>query len=400
MLTTDAVARLLNSAKEIASTKELISVQFLADKNYIVREPKEPYQTNELNWFISQSRNVKDLKTFAGFIPKIWEDISETDGIINSNYGWCCLSEENGSQFVNAMKHLEKDMTSRRAIMIYNRPSMHEDWAHNRGTAYNWKNTSSEEYKNIKGDFMCCQNNHFLIRNGKLTMTVHMRSLDAVFGYNADYIWFDFIFNLAVQYLKNTYSELERGDMIIYADSVHVYSRHYNDLFIEAHKDHGMSMRPLTSGQASNPYLKDPDNNPSVKDVKCEVGHKPKHDPMVKNPKHYTQNAMEHWDFVNYMGYPYTLGCATKYVFRNRFKGSQKQDLEKVVQYTEKFVDSNTAIKRVDSRSLKRLVFNNKLKGLNTFELELLEIIDDIAVGKEVADNLSKLKIKVEINNA
>lgn len=270
MYNTSAICRLLNNAEEVNGTKELVHQVFLADKKYIVRKPKEPYQSNELHWFISQSRNVEDLKSFAGFTPKIWEEIAEIDGTVNSNYGWCCLSKENGHQFWNAMKHLELDRNSRRAIMIYNRPTMHEDWISNRGNNnLRWQYKESEEYKKLRGDFMCCQNNHFIIRGNKLIMTVHMRSLDAVFGYNADYIWFDFIFNKALQYLKKTYPELERGDMVIYADSVHVYERHYEDLEKEATfgaKDPSLiDVHCERMNQKSgNPYLQDPENNASA----------------------------------------------------------------------------------------------------------------------------------------
>ena len=283
MFTTDAICRLLNEQEPNENgTKELLHTVFLADKNYIVRKPKEPYQTNELEWFISQSRNIEDLKSFAGFIPKIWNDIADLEGIINSNYGWCCLSKENGSQFYNAMKHLEKDKNSRRAIMIYNRPSMHNDWSFGRTYGnntkqiitrnYHWHYLISKEYKELRGDFMCCQNNHFIIRDNKLIMTVHMRSLDAVYGYNADYIWFDWIFNKAVQYLKKTYPELERGEMVIYADSVHVYERHYEDLkkeatfgakeksYFEVIAEREKSENVLKTTSV-NMYLNDPENN-------------------------------------------------------------------------------------------------------------------------------------------
>lgn len=357
MLTTDAVARLLNAqSPQENGTKELLHQVFLADKNYIIRKPKEPYQTNELNWFISQSRNIKDLKTFAGFIPKIWKEIAEVDGTINSNYGWCCLSEENGSQFEHAMRHLELDKNSRRAIMIYNRPSMHVDWNNNRkdetfrGVSFedSWLTDREDQYKARKGDFMCCQNNHFIIRDNKLIMTVHMRSLDAVFGYNADYIWFDYIFNLAVQYLKKTYEDLERGEMVIYADSVHVYEMHYKDLEIEASKDYGMfkhqmtkspfehGHKPITFVGERNPnitkhfgnqYLKDPENNASVKD-------------MVNHPEHYTKNGIEHWDYVLKTQLGYLLGCATKYLFRSNHKGTKKQDLDKVLTFVDKFIET------------------------------------------------------------
>ena len=445
MYNTSAICRLLNNAEEVNGTKELVHQVFLADKNYIVRKPKEPYQSNELHWFISQSRNVEDLKSFAGFTPKIWEEIAEIDGTVNSNYGWCCLSKENGNQFWNAMKHLELDRNSRRAIMIYNRPTMHEDWIANRGNNnLRWQYKESEEYKKLRGDFMCCQNNHFIIRGDKLIMTVHMRSLDAVFGYNADYIWFDFIFNKAVQYLKKTYPELERGDMVIYADSVHVYERHYEDLEREATfgaKDPSLinTHCERMKQKSGNPYLQDPENNASVLSassrfvirqtisnimgytlgssydkyvsnclekndvikVICDTSKdlmvsklnetygvnivisrpdystvKESKKDMVNHPDHYNQNEMEHADFVEYMGYPYTLGCATKYVFRNRFKGTQNQDLDKVVAYCELYLKTDDAI--IDRFPDSKLIPKSELQGLTEEEISLLDSIDKL----------------------
>lgn len=386
MFTTDAICRLLNEQEPSDNgTKELLHTVFLADKNYIVRKPKEPYQTNELEWFISQSRNVQDLKSFAGFIPKIWKDIDDPDGIVNSNYGWCCLSKENGSQFYNAMKHLEKDKNSRRAIMIYNRPSMHKDWANGRVINstnrsfkiedYSWHYLINQEYNRLRGDFMCCQNNHFIIRDNKLIMTVHMRSLDAVYGYNADYIWFDWIFNKAVQYLKKTYPELERGDMVIYADSVHVYEMHYEDLkkeatfgakeksYFEVLAERDKNKEKLDN-VLTNMYLNDPDNNANEE----------LHDPMVEHPDHYNSNDIEHWDYVEEVGDGYLLGCASKYTFRNRHKGSKEKDLNKVYQYCKKFVDSlGHEHKPVPAVSL-----FGRLPELKSYELSLLSYIDKL----------------------
>ena len=402
MFNTSAICRLLDSQKPVNGTKELIHQVFIADKNYIVRKPKQPYQQNELEWFITQSRNIEDLKSIAGFIPKIWEDIAEKDGTVNSNYGWCCLSKENGSQFWNAMKHLELDKHSRRAIMIYNRPTMHTDWIANRGN-YNlkWQHKTPDAYKDLRGDFMCCQNNHFLIRDNKLEMTVHMRSLDALFGYNADYIWFDWIFNKAVQYLKKTYPELKRGDMVIYADSVHVYERHFEDLEKEANfgAEDPRLFEVAPNRRMNNPYLLDPENNASVASSYTEtigsvVGKnfmnknkplgcndsimKESNKDMVNHPDHYTQNDMEHADFVEYMGYPYTLGCATKYVFRNRFKGTQNQDLDKVVAYCELYLKTDDAIvsRLFNSKSIPEIA----LKGLTNEELDLLKSINTLFV--------------------
>lgn len=417
MFTTDAICRLLNEQQPNENgTKELLHTVFVADKNYIVREPKEPYQTNELEWFISQSRNVQDLKSFAGFIPKIWKEIADKNSIINSNYGWCCLSKENGSQFYNAMKHLEKDKNSRRAIMIYNRPSMHTDWCEGRELKYgrhsydyDWRALPEESYKRLRGDFMCCQNNHFIIRDNKLVMTVHMRSLDAVYGYNADYIWFDWIFNKAVQYLKKTYKELERGDMVIYADSVHVYEMHYGDLEKEAtfgakeksyfevlaEREHN---KEKLDNALTNMYLNDPDNNANEE----------LHDPMVKHPKHYNGNDIEHWDYVTELGYGYLLGCASKYVFRNRHKGSKNQDLDKVLTYCEKFVKSFNQHRHVSPHSPVSISFETpaismiiKLEDLNQYEKNLLQYIDKLNMASTHAECSSILKdIEEEIEVA
>lgn len=390
MFTTDAICRLLNEQEPNENgTKELLHTVFLADKNYIVRKPKEPYQTNELEWFISQSRNVEDLKSFAGFIPKIWNDIADVEGIINSNYGWCCLSKENGSQFYNAMKHLEKDKNSRRAIMIYNRPSMHNDWSIGRtyGTNtkkiitqnYYWHYLISKEYKELRGDFMCCQNNHFIIRDNKLIMTVHMRSLDAVYGYNADYIWFDWIFNKAVQYLKKTYPELERGEMVIYADSVHVYEMHYKDLekeatfgakeksYFEVLAERDNNKKDDLKNTSANMYLNDPDNNDNEE----------LNDPMVNHPKHYNNNNIEHWDYVEDVGYGYLLGCATKYVFRNRHKGSKIKDLNKVVSYCKKFI-SRVDYKNKSYNTTSVTPYINQLNDIVEYERDLLYLINQL----------------------
>ena len=47
---------------------------------------------------------------------------------INSNYGWCVFSEENGSQYDNCLEVLKKDKTTRNAIIMYNRPEIYKDY--------------------------------------------------------------------------------------------------------------------------------------------------------------------------------------------------------------------------------------------------------------------------------
>lgn len=99
---------------------------------------------------------------------------------------------------------------------------------------------------------------------------------------------------------------------------------------------------------------------------------------MVNHPYHYNQNDMEHADFVEYMGYPYTLGCATKYVFRNRFKGTQNQDLDKVVAYCELYLKTEDAV--VERLNDHQFIPTDMLQALTSEELDLLEHIDTLYV--------------------
>jgi hypothetical protein len=108
-----------------AKTIEIIGATFLADEDFIVRVPNYDYVVRELKWYESTSRNVNDI---PGVVPAIWKSVATEDGMINSNYGWCIWSDENFNQYENVLKELRANPDSRRATMIYNRPSMHQDY--------------------------------------------------------------------------------------------------------------------------------------------------------------------------------------------------------------------------------------------------------------------------------
>lgn len=189
-----------------AKTIEIIGATFKADEDHIIRKPSIEYIMRELQWYDSQSLNVNDI---PGETPQIWKDISDENGMINSNYGWCIYSEENGKQYGSVLNELRENPNSRRATMIYNRPSMHADFN-----------------KNGMNDFMCTYANTFYIRDGKLHSHYLMRSNDAVFGYNNDVAWARHVQNkLAVDL------GIEAGDLIWTASNFHVYERHFK--FIE-----------------------------------------------------------------------------------------------------------------------------------------------------------------------
>ena len=187
-------------------TIEIIGESFVADEDWIIRKPNYEYIERELQWYKSQSRFVEDI---PGDTPAIWKQVSDKNGMINSNYGNLIWSEENHFQYDNVLIELQANPNSRRAVMIYNRPTMHQDYK-----------------ADGMSDFICTYANTFLIRDGKLISHYLMRSNDAVFGYDNDVHW-------AMHVQKQLAMDLgvEVGELIWTATNLHVYERHFK--FIE-----------------------------------------------------------------------------------------------------------------------------------------------------------------------
>lgn len=171
-------------------------------ENVIFGEPNFEYIERELEWYKSQSLFVRDI---PGKVPAIWEAVADKDGKINSNYGYLIWSAENHHQYGNVLEELRKNPFSRRAIMIYTRPIMHYD--------YN---------RNGMSDFVCTNTVQYLIRGGRLTAVVNMRSNDAIFGFRNDYHWQLHVLNKLAADL-----DVPVGQIIWQTGSLHVYERHF-----------------------------------------------------------------------------------------------------------------------------------------------------------------------------
>ncbi len=187
-------------------TLEIVGASFLADQDTIIRKPNLDYVKREIKWYESQSLKVDDI---PGETPAIWNAVASDNGKINSNYGYLIYSKNNGYQYDNVVSELIRNPDSRRATMIYQRPSMHTDF-------------------NVDGmsDFICTFAHTYLIRNGKLNVVVMMRSNDAVFGYVNDYHWAKYIQEKMAKQLN-----IPCGDIHWQAASLHVYERHFK--FVE-----------------------------------------------------------------------------------------------------------------------------------------------------------------------
>jgi len=183
-------------------TIEIIGASFLADKEVIFGELNPEYLKREETWYLSMSRNVNDI---PGGAPAVWKAIADRQGYINSNYGWCVKSEENGSQLDRVILELKKNPESRRAVIIYTRPSMWEDYCHDG-----------------RSDFMCTNVVQYVVRDGKCHSIVQMRSNDALIGYKNDKAWQDHV-------LKEISNEIgyEPGQIYWQVGSLHVYERNF-----------------------------------------------------------------------------------------------------------------------------------------------------------------------------
>lgn len=193
--------------KSGVSTIEIMGASFWATSPLIFGAVNEDYVQRELQWYESQSLNVNDI---PGGPPAIWKQVADKDGYINSNYGWCVYSEENNHQFWNVVTELEDRPDSRRATMIYTRPTMWGD--HN---------------KNGRSDFMCTNTVQYMIRNNRVYAIVNMRSNDAWAGYRNDYAWQLHVLEHVVQELQARGKFYDRGEIYWNAGSLHIYERQF-----------------------------------------------------------------------------------------------------------------------------------------------------------------------------
>jgi thymidylate synthase len=165
---------------------EIVGANFVADEKAIFGNVNYDYVERELDWYKSKSLSVNDI---PGGPPAIWKQV-----------------EDNGWQYENVLAELRKNPESRRATMIYTRPTMWKDYNHNG-----------------RSDFMCTNAVQYMIRNNALHAVVQMRSNDVVFGYKNDYAWQSYVLdNLCLE------TGVQRGDIHWNVGSLHVYERHFD----------------------------------------------------------------------------------------------------------------------------------------------------------------------------
>lgn len=194
-------------------TIEMLSASFLADEPAIFGKPNQDYIDYELDWYDSQSTNINDIYYESDREPpKAWQISANRHGEINSNYGLLIFSSKYYKQFENAVRELAKNPNSRRATMIYTRPSM-------------W----TEHNENGKNDFICTNAVTYYLRNEQIDCVVQMRSNDVVYGYRNDYAWQQFVLEHFVRHFTSFgYGFISPGNIYWQVQNLHVYERHFH----------------------------------------------------------------------------------------------------------------------------------------------------------------------------
>jgi len=167
----------------------------------------------------------------------MWKKIQLADGAFNSNYGQYIFKE---AQFDWVVSSLIKDPHSRQACMqLLNSSHMYDE----------------------NPDVVCTMGIQFLIRDGRLSMYVNMRSNDAIFGMTNDVFCFAQLHQMVYWALKEKGLDIKLGKYVHRVGSLHVYERHFAMLL------------KLTSAQGMDHYDIDIPEPTSFNDFKSLMGY-------------------------------------------------------------------------------------------------------------------------------
>ena len=160
------------------------------------RNWNESYAKIEWDWYLSEDRTVELIGKHA----KIWNSmVNEDFKVLNSNYGY---QWNRNCQLDYVINELTRDPQSRRAYITI---------------------LDSKEHDQHVLDTPCTPGMWFRIINGKLNMTVTMRSNDLWFGYCNDQYTFAALQSMVAERLG-----VGLGAYTHIAFDMHLYARHFD----------------------------------------------------------------------------------------------------------------------------------------------------------------------------
>ena len=186
------------------NTKALFNVGFTLDDpldNIITNKERNfniDYAKAEWQWYLSGDPSIDKLGEIYGKIPPIWERMA-INRVVNSNYGYQWQRNDQIGYVANKLKVFPN--TRQATISIYD----------------------GKEHDRYDNDTPCTYAVQFTVLNGKLNMSVYMRSNDLWFGFCIDQYCFSM--------LQQTMSKMTGYDVGTYyhhAHNLHLYDNKIN----------------------------------------------------------------------------------------------------------------------------------------------------------------------------
>ena len=203
------VASRVGETREIRNLALILPTEAAIVTDFTHRKLNLDYCKREWMWYLKAEATDDSIVKYA----KTWEKLAQPDGTYFSNYGVYMFGTrgkatgESATQFGYVVQELRKNPNSRRAsIVLLNRDHLF--------------------HENV--DTVCTYSINFAIVNSALDMTVMMRSNDVIFGFTNDAFCFSQLYEFVYQLLLRTYPALTRGQYVHFANSMHVYERHYD----------------------------------------------------------------------------------------------------------------------------------------------------------------------------
>ena len=192
---------IITNGVEFAGTKALFNIGFTIENptNKVItnkeRNWNEEYAAAEWAWYLSGDPRIKKLGELYGKIPPIWERMADSNGEVNSNYGYQWKRHDQLENVINILK--KNPDTRQAAISIYDGKEIHQ-YAH---------------------DTPCTYAVQFTIVQGKLYMSVYMRSNDLWYGFCNDQYQFASLQEMIAERLN-----LPVGTYYHHAHNLHLYN--------------------------------------------------------------------------------------------------------------------------------------------------------------------------------
>ena len=193
--------KIIREGVEFGDTKALFNVGFYIenplDHEIENKERKwnPVYAEAEWQWYLSGDRNTAKLGELYGKVPEIWKLMEDSQGNVNSNYGWQWKRNDQIDYVIDLLRN-EPD-TRQAAISIYD----------------------CKEHDTFTFDTPCTYAVQFTILDNKLNMSTVMRSNDLWYGFCNDQYQFSKLQEMVSKRLK-----IETGVYYHFAHNMHLYN--------------------------------------------------------------------------------------------------------------------------------------------------------------------------------